>query len=195
MKKRKYSLKKRAQQQAETRQRIVEAAMALHEELGPRDTTISAVAERAGVQRLTVYRHFEDDSALFQACSACWLDLNPLPDPAEWGGEADPEKRTRAALQALFAYYRKTEKMWRRVYRDLEQTPALQPPMAAVEGYLAQIGQDLLGAWEPDGGRRRDVRVTLDHCLRFSTWQSLKQQGLSDAGMVTLMMRWIMAVG
>lgn len=168
--------------------------MALHEELGPRDTTISAVAQRAGVQRLTVYRHFEDDSALFQACSACWLELNPLPDLAEWSEEADPEKRTRAALQALFGYYRKTEKMWQRVYRDLEQTPALQEPMAAVGDYLAQIGQDLLGAWRPEDGRRHEAAVTLDHCLRFSTWRSLKGQGLSDKSIVMLVMRWIKAV-
>lgn len=194
MGKRKYDLKKRAEQQEQTRQRIVEAAMELHQELGPRGTTISAVAERAGVQRLTVYRHFEDDTALFQACSSHWLELNPPPDPHDWSEISSPEERTRVALQALFRYYRKTEVMWSRVYQDLEETPALQVTMAAVAEYRLQIRKDLLKAWTPEGGQRRDVRATLDHCLQFATWQSLKEQGISDKAMVALVMRWILAV-
>lgn len=194
MGKRKYDLKKRAQQQEQTRQRIVEAAMALHEELGPRGTTISAVAERAGVQRLTVYRHFADDTALFQACSMHWLALNPLPDMSDWSDQGEPEGRTRTALQALFRYYRKTEAMWTRVYQDLEKTPSLQEQVAKVEDYRVGIRNDLLRVWKPRDNQQRDVRVTLDHCLQFATWQSLKEQGVSDKAMASLMMRWISAV-
>ncbi len=194
MERRKYDLKKRAEQQAQTRQRIVEAAMALHEELGPRNTTISAVAARAGVQRLTVYRHFDDDTSLFLACSSHWLELNPPPDPCEWSDKALPEKRTFAALQVLFRYYRKTEAMWARVYRDLEATPALQKTMVEVDNYLVQVRNDLLKAWKlPSGDRRRDARATLDHCLRFTTWQSLNEQGLGDKAIASLMLRWVSA--
>ncbi len=194
MGKRKYDLKKRAQQQEQTRQRIVEAATELHQELGPRSTTISAVAERAGVQRLTVYRHFENETALFQACLSHWLELNPPPDPHDWSEVSSPEEHTRVALQAMFRYYRKTEAMWTRVYQDLEETPALQEQMAGVAEYLLQVRNDLLRAWKPQGSQRRDVRVTLDHCLRFATWQSLKEQGFSDKAMAALTMRWISAV-
>lgn len=194
MKKRKYDLKQRAQQQEQTRLRIVEAAMALHEELGPRNTTISAVAERAGVQRLTVYRHFENDNALFQACSSHWLELNPPPDYQDWSAIAAPEERTSTALLALFHYYRKTEARWTRVYRDLQETPSLQEQIAEVEGYLAQIRDDLLKVWGPTGDQRRDVRTTLEHVLQFATWQSLKNQGLSDKVIVSLALRWISAV-
>lgn len=168
--------------------------MALHEELGPRDTSISAVAKRAGVQRLTVYRHFNDDTALFQACSTRWLELNPPPDPGDWRNKSGPEERTLTALQALFRYYRNTEAMWARVYRDLEDTPALQQPMAVVEDYLTQIRNDLLTTWKPSGGSLRDARITLDHCLMFTSWHSLKEQGLGDKAIASLALRWLSAV-
>ena len=66
---RRYTLKRRAELQAETRQRIVDAAVALHSSVGPAATTISAIAEHAGVERLTVYRHFPDELTLLRACS------------------------------------------------------------------------------------------------------------------------------
>src|SRR6266702_4211507 len=106
---RRYELKQRAQSQTATRQRIVEAAVELHESAGPGHTTISAIAERAGVQRLTVYRHFPDDRALFTACSAHWRAENPAPDPSAWETVEDPEERFRIALTAIYAFFRATE--------------------------------------------------------------------------------------
>src|SRR5215210_6391266 len=94
---RKYEQKRHAEQQAETRQRIVEAMVALHAEVGPARTTISAIAERAGVERLTVYRHFADETAMFQACSAHFATEVAWPDPAGWAGVADPAERLRVA--------------------------------------------------------------------------------------------------
>lgn len=61
--KRRYVLQVRGERVAETRARIIEAVVQLHGEVGPRHTTVSAIAARAGVQRLTVYRHFQDDAA------------------------------------------------------------------------------------------------------------------------------------
>ena len=110
--KRSYVLRERAKRLAETRARIVEAAMALHEELGPRNTTISAIAERAGVQRLTVYRHFPDERRLLVACSSHWLDLHPPPDPADWQGITGPGARTRIAIARLYGYFRRTERIF-----------------------------------------------------------------------------------
>jgi len=64
-----YRLKERAQQQAETRRRIVEAVVALHEEVGPARTTVVEIADRAQVSRPTVYTHFPDERLLMTACS------------------------------------------------------------------------------------------------------------------------------
>src|SRR5690606_28863381 len=154
----------------QTRARIVQAAMALHEELGPRDTTISAVAARAGVQRLTVYRHFPDDGSLFIACSSRWLELNPPPDPAPWQDIDEPGARCRAAFTALDGYCRRTERMWRCAYRDEDEVRALKAVMDGFEAYLDAVRDDLLAVWPLAPATRRLLTATLRHCLRFSTW-------------------------
>src|SRR5918999_1011525 len=94
----------RARREEETRRRITEATVELHREVGPSNTTISAIAERAGVQRLTVYRHFPDEAALFGACSAHWRAEHPVPDPRPWAAIGDPEERLRTALGEIYAY-------------------------------------------------------------------------------------------
>ena len=109
--KRKYELKARAESQRRTRERIVEATMELHGEVGPAKTTIAEIARRAGVQRLTVYTHFPDETQLFNACSAHWRALHPLPDLAGAMALEDPRERIRAALEALYGWYRSTEPM------------------------------------------------------------------------------------
>jgi AcrR family transcriptional regulator len=191
MKKRKYTLRRRAEQQEATRRRIVEATVALHEELGPKDTTISAIAEKAGVQRLTVYRHFPDDLALFEACTSHWLVQNPPPSPREWEAESDPVRRTRLALTRLYQYYRRTERMWTGAYRDLDDVPALQPPMRGFEEYLEGIRDDLLAVRVPAPGDSRRLRAVLGHGIRFSTWRSLRAEGLPDAEMAQVVTGWV----
>jgi AcrR family transcriptional regulator len=194
MKKRRYTKKKRAVQQAETRERIVQATMALHEELGPRDTTVSAIAERAGVQRLTVYRHFPDDTTLFQACTTRWLELNPPPDPADWHELEDPFERTGQALLAFYSYYRSGERMWSRAYRDREEVAALEAPMAEFEGFLHQVRDELAAGWKLSGKVKAGVVAILGHGLRFSTWVSLRQEGLKDAEMAELVNAWLACI-
>jgi AcrR family transcriptional regulator len=194
MNKRRYTQKKRAVQRAETRERIVQATMALHEELGPRDTTVSAIAERAGVQRLTVYRHFPDDTALFQACTTRWLELNPPPDPAEWHGLADPLKRTRKALLAFYTYYRSGERMWTRAYRDRDEVAALEAPMTEFETFLRQVREELVAGWRLPRKARLRFITTLGHALRFSTWRSLQQEGMKDAQMAELVCAWLICI-
>ena len=92
--KRPYRMKRRAELEEQTRRRITESAVALHEELGPASTSISAIAARAGVRRSTVYRHFPDDEALFEACSSHWRAGNPPPDPRTWSSIEDRAERT-----------------------------------------------------------------------------------------------------
>lgn len=190
MKKRKYRLKQRAEQQNETRDRIIQATMELHGELGPRNASISAIAERAGVQRLTVYRHFDDEVNLFHACSSRWLELNPLPEPANWMGLEEPRERIRSALRSIYDYYQSTQDMWRLVHRDIDEVPALEEPMAGVEKYLGSVRDGLV----PKGSaqaRRTQLAATLTHSLRFSTWESLHTGNLNNGKKVDLVMKWL----
>lgn len=189
-KKRPYRKQVRAAGEAETRLRIVEATMQLHEEVGPRETSISAIAARAGVQRLTVYRHFPDETAVFQACTSHWLTLNPPPDPATWQSGADARQRLDAAVRAFHAYYRGTQAMWRKAYRDVADVPALREPMAEFESYLAGVAQDLAVTFA-GGEAGRLCRAAILHVLHFSSWAELEAQGLTDDEKLTLAHRWV----
>ena len=191
MDKRKYTKTKRAEQQEQTRERILEAVIALHEELGPANTSIKAVAERAGVQRLTVYRYFPDDDSLFQACTSRWLQLNPPPNVADWAKIQKADEQTYAVLLAFFRYYRQTESMWKGAYCDVEEIEALKNPMARFEAYLDQARDDLLAPWNVKGKRQQQLSATLHHCLQFTTWQSLKSQNQKDKQIVELVMTWL----
>jgi AcrR family transcriptional regulator len=188
MKKRKYQLRQRAIRQRETRERIVDATMALHEEVGPAATTISAIAERAGVQRLTVYRHFPDERALLGACSSKWIGLHPPPDVAAVDAEA-PEERTRAVLLAVYGYYEETQSMWASIYRDADQMNEVRDVLAGFERYLDEAAKSLLAAWAPR--RSRGLKASIGHALGFSTWQSLAAQGLGRKPMADLVTAWV----
>jgi AcrR family transcriptional regulator len=193
MKKRKYNMKQRARDQERTREKIVTATADLHGSVGPKNTSISAVAEKAGVQRLTVYRHFPDEESLFLACSSHWLSENPPPEPCDWANEANVEQRTAAALCAIYGYYRRTSTMWRLVYRDIDEVPAMQGPLDAFHDYLGSIRDDLVAHWQPRGRKPRRLKATVAHLLRFSTWESLDREQLAERDMVDLGIRWIAA--
>lgn len=179
---------RRAALEAETRERIAASAAALHQEVGPARTTISAVAARAGVRRSTVYRHFPDEASLFAACSSHWRAANPAPDPRAWTAIEDPRERTETALRALYAFYGRTEEMYTSLLRDEPVVPILQRLLADFYGYLRAI-QDILMAGRGVRGRAaRRTRAAIGHALAFPTWRSLaREQGLADADVVTLM--------
>lgn len=172
MSSRKYELRKRAEQQEETRRRIVEATVDLHVTVGPAATRITEIARQAGVQRRTVYNHFPDDRALFAACSAHWRDLHPAPDPAAWERIDDRGERLRRALADLYAWYRETEPMLGNVLRDAPLLPALDAVVAPGLGaYLERVGAIVAG------GRGRTRRAAAAVAVDFHTWQTLAPLG------------------
>ena len=176
---RRYELKERAKQQADTRRRIVEAVVALHREVGPSETTISAIALRAGVERLTVYRHFADEATLFAACSAHFAGEVPPPDPAAWTGQRDPVKRLRAALSAFYDFYRRGEDMLTHIIRDAPTIPALAAVVAPRAKFVAMTRDRLLEGWG-DVGANTLLTAAVTHALRFETWQSLTRDWCAE---------------
>jgi AcrR family transcriptional regulator len=181
---RRYTKRRRAELEDETRRRITEATVGLHETVGPARTTVSAIAERAGVQRATVYRHFPDDAALVRACSQHWTALNPRPDIAAWATVEDPDARLRAALAELYAWYARTEPMVEHITRDVAVVEALRDPMARV-GEWFEAAAGVLAAGRPPG-----ARAAIGHALAFDTWRSLvRRQRLAPAEAVDLMAR------
>lgn len=191
---RKYEKKRRAEQESETRQRIVEAMVALHREVGPARTTISAVAERAGVERLTVYRHFADETAMFQACSAHFATEVARPDPAAWANVAEPAERLRAALLVIYDYFRRGEDMLTHVHRDAPQVPALAGVMAPWGSLVNRVRDDIVDRWAPPRGARKRLAAAVAHALRFETWRSLaRAEALGDAEAADLMVAFAKA--
>lgn len=183
-----YRKRRRAQLEAETRLRITEATVDLHGSVGPARTTISAVADRAGVQRATVYRHFPDEDALFDACSSHWMAQHPLPDAAAWAKIEEPEERLRTALSELYEWYERGEYMLERTTRDLALVPALRPSMEAFRGWLDAAADTILRGRPERGARRRRVQAAVGHALAFETWRSLAiHQGLPRSETVELM--------
>jgi AcrR family transcriptional regulator len=193
---RKYTKRRRAKREDETRQRITEAAVELHGSVGPARTTISAVAERAGVQRATLYRYFPDEEALFAACSSHWAATNPLPDPAAWLASAEAGERLTQALTDLYAYYRRNHAMLENVSRDRPLVAAMAKPASRMRAYFDGV-VDALAAGRPERGHaRRRVKAAIGHAVSFAAWRSLvREHGLEDAEAVAVMAAMVAAAG
>jgi AcrR family transcriptional regulator len=176
-----------------TRQRITKAAFELHGTVGPAQTSISAVAELAGVQRHTVYNHFPDLGSLFRACTEHGLRVTRIPTGEAWGAIEDPASRLRYALGELYPYYRANARVVGNVIRDL-------PTMIRVGGiepfleHMTELFSVLASGWSGDGPTQRLRMVAIGHAMAYQTWRSLTDNGLSDIEAVDLMLRLVTAV-
>src|SRR3954466_15413915 len=170
--KRRYELRKRAEDVAATRRRITEAAIELHGSVGPSRTTLSAVAARAGVERRTLYRHFPNEADLFAACSTHYFAAHPWPDFGGWRAVADPRRRLERALDELYAYYERTEPMLSNVLRDAELVDFARDAAAPLHAYLEEAAEILTVGRQVRGRRRQLLEGALRHALAFSTWRS-----------------------
>jgi AcrR family transcriptional regulator len=185
---RRYRKRRRAEQEQQTRQAITEAAVKLHGTVGPARTTVSAIAEEAGVQRATVYRHFPDERTLFQACSGHYMSLHPPPDPSRWADIADPAVRLRAALTDVYRWWDETEDMMSRVIRDAALVESMSAQTQARLAFFDHIAEVLVRGRHIRGRRRTRVKAAIGHALELSTWQSLvRHHALTNEEAVELM--------
>lgn len=181
---RSYQKRQRAEDQARTRARIVEAMIALHQEKGVAATSVSDIAARAGVGKVTVYRHFPDETAMVTACSGTYFERNPPPDPEAWRAVNDPRARLARALAEVYAYHRATEPMIAQVLPELRDTPLMEPYHALWRHAVEVLAQ---GWPDPDD---RSLRAALALALSFDAWRLLTRDwGLSDAEAAALALR------
>ena len=182
-------MRRRQERLEETRQRIAEAAFELHATVGPAQTSISAVAERAGVQRHTVYNHFPDMTSLIRACTEHGMAVTRPPQAAPWAAIEDPTLRLRTGLAELYPYYRANARLLGNVTRDL---PLIGT--GGSEAFLERMGE-LFGAladgWPGDAAVQRLRMVAIGHAMAFDTWRSLTEPGLSDGEAADLMVRLV----
>jgi len=170
-----YTLKRRAEQQADTRRRIVESALALHGELGPARTSFSQVAERAGVQRNTFYSHFPDERSLLMACSALSLERDPLPEADAWRDIGDRTERLTTGLTAIYAWFERNADLAGCVLRDAEASEVVREIVELRWGPFNVAYERVLGA-----GLSPASRALLKLALQYATWRSLvRDSGLA----------------
>jgi AcrR family transcriptional regulator len=185
---RKYEMKRRAERVQETRRRITEAAVELHQTVGPARTTVSAIAEKAGVQRHTYYAHFPELKDLYQACMGHYVERNPVPEPSSWADVTDAEERLRVALSEVYAYYSGNEAMVSNVLRDAALDPIVQETIVSFYQYWETVRDIIADAYEASGQQRAALLGAIALAQDFQTWHTLvRQQELSQDQAVELM--------
>jgi AcrR family transcriptional regulator len=193
---RKYEMKRRAERMQETRRRITEAAVELHQTVGPARTTVSAIAEKAGIQRHTYYAHFPELKDLYQACMGHYIERNPVPDPSRWAQVPEPEERLRVALCDVYAYYSRNEAMLANVLRDAPLDPVAQETMVSFYQYWETVRDAIADALGARGEHREALLAAIALALDFQTWRTLvRQQGLDDDRAVELMVGMVRCLG
>jgi AcrR family transcriptional regulator len=194
--KRRYRQTRRAEASAETARRIVEAAIELHGTVGPARTTVSAIAERAGVERLTVYRHFPGEEQLYRACVTHGWERLPPPNQRAWAKISDPEERLRTALTELYAYYRDVGDALLVIVRDFRHVPMLAALNAPYLAGWDEMRAVLARGWKTRGRRRQALTAAIAHSLDPSTWESLvRRQSLREEDAVELLVRLVRCAG
>lgn len=181
-----YQLKRRAERQDRTRQSIIDAAVSLHQSKGLAATTMSDVAEKAKVGRVTVYRHFADEAALVGACSGQYFERHPLPNPESWRSETNATERLRLGLREAFAYHNETEAMMTRVLAEARDHPVMAPYHA----HWQRCAEVLVSAWTAKGRRKKLLYAACVLALSFDTWRILvRVQNLTEAETIDLILR------
>jgi AcrR family transcriptional regulator len=188
----KYELKRRAERQEETRRRITEAAVELHSTVGEAQTTIIAIAERAGVQRRTVYNHFPTERDLLTACMGHHWTSYPWPDPGPWEEISEPEARLREALGEVYAYYGRHERLLANFAADAHVNPTVREVAEPYYRHWELMRDVLAAAWEVRDGGRRVLDAALDLALDFQTWNTLvRRGGIGDEQAIELVVNMV----
>lgn len=183
-------MRKRRDDVEQTRQRIVDAAVELHGTVGPAQTTVSAIAELADVQRSTVYRHFEDDDALFGACSSQWFASHPWPSPDGWTTLAEPVERLEAGLRQLYRYFDANRQMLGNVSRDLLEMPAFVQELLRAHTRATQVA--LMEPWAAADVDQLEPALAL--AVDFGSWQAIDRAGLTPEEAAATMTRMLAAL-
>jgi AcrR family transcriptional regulator len=183
---RQYELKLRAERQDETRQRIVDATIELHKTIGAAQTTISEIAKRAGVGRVTVYRHFPDEETLFFACSSHYFSQHPFPDIDRWHQIADPQARLRTGLRETYAWHAENRQMIAMALAEARELPMMAP----YHDFWDKAAEALTAPWRLRGRRRSELKAMIALALSFDTHRTLThEQQLTQGRSIELMLR------
>jgi AcrR family transcriptional regulator len=176
---------KRAAAVEQTRQRIVDATLALHGEQGIAATSWDDIAARAGVGVGTVYRHFPSLDELIPVCGEITMRVVAPPDaaalPALFDGATAPAERIERLVHEAFAMYERAAPALRAIRRESDVHPRIADDRDQLEAALTALIDTALAPLDPTADDRALTRAMVD----LGTWEALRTQGLDAADSVT----------
>jgi AcrR family transcriptional regulator len=168
---RKYTMDKRKAAMEETRQRILEATLALHSEKGIFGTSWQDIAHRADVSVGTVYKHFPSLDELVPACGELMYAITQPPSledaPQIFAGARSLEERLGRLIDELFGFYERGATYIETDFQE-RQMPMVQEWEAHMRATIAGLTREALLPVGPDEGTVGAVSALLD----FSTFKA-----------------------
>ncbi|HKF64050.1 MAG TPA: TetR/AcrR family transcriptional regulator [Dongiaceae bacterium] len=169
---RRYRIEGRRKAMEETRQRILEATVALHADQGVLATTYAQIAARADVALPTVYKYFPDLPRLVAACTRHVDALAPALGPEIFAPGSALEARIEALVTAVFVLHRFQAPWLRHGPPEAGRLPALDEFLAEGQARLRTLIALALapryGEAPPPG-----LIALFETLLDFSAWQRL----------------------
>lgn len=174
-------MKSRAAARQATRERIVRATVALHDEQGVSSTTFADIAERAGVGAATVLRHFPTIGELVTACGEhVAADIRPpTPEDAAYmfEGLATTRLRFERLVSELDAFYSRGANRLNAAANDRDRIPELDRFLQMVDsGIEARIREATVN--EAPSAPMLSVLMSL---CSLSVWQRMSWSALTNA--------------
>jgi len=179
---RRYSLGRRAAPKAETRDRIVAAALAIYRDHGLAGASNLAIARAADVAPATIRNHFPDPGDLTRAVFAAMLTAIEIPTPAIFDGLQTMRDRVTRLARELASFYERSEPWWRAYEREPELINAWA---GGVDQYYADIERLMRAALGDLGSDDRSVAVVAS-VIGPPTFFALRARGLSSDEAVDL---------
>jgi AcrR family transcriptional regulator len=168
---RKYTMDKRKAAVEETRQRILEATLALHSEKGIFGTSWQDIAHRADVSVGTVYKHFPSLDELVPACGELMYAITRPPSledaPDIFAGASSLEERLGRLVSELFAFYERGAAYIETDFQE-RRLPAVQEWEAHMRATIEGLAREAL---RPVGSDERTVQA-VSALVGFSTFKS-----------------------
>ena len=171
---RSYSMERRSTQVAETRERILGAALELFSERGAQGTTLNELARRADVSPTTVSNHFNTQESLIEAVVERMVLEIRIPDGSIFVGIRSVTARLRILTKSMFVFYERTMHWFDLLGAELVEVPALARAQAAFWRSIHQLYVQALA-----GSEDALLAKTTAGLLHPGTFGALKTAGMS----------------
>ena len=177
-----YNLGRRAEPKAETRARILAAALAIYRERGLAGASNLAIAKAADVAPGTVRNHFPELADLARALFEAIVGDLRIPDASMFDGDDDLASRIRRLARELAAFYERGQPWWQVYEREPEMISAWS---GGIDQYYADV-ERLMRAALGELGTDEESLAVVAAVIGPPTFFALRARGLSSDEAVRL---------